>query len=296
MVCMRHVIVFLLTCSLLSCKGGDSTGPETSLAAEDKGLAAENEQDLAAFYRRNVGALVTIYREHRKSYADPLWGRVALGCFISRDGLVLTAAHVVPTTYPVTLVFQATDGSTYGIFASEVKRDRVLDLSLLAPQRPIAPARFLDLDLEYRPEPGRRVAMLTEIVQWDDSNREYYRARGILPGTVSVVLTDGFLAVNVYAVGSSGSPLIDLSTERVIGVSVQYSRSSGVSQLPMPSTGEGGALVWQPVLCVRYDYNKFRSLASSRQFFSDLPWPLSLYALQQQRSFGRASPRETRSR
>ena len=244
----------------------------------------QREPSAEAVFERTKGALVEIYLDleirdgrvysHLEQARDEKGrhGSMGVGFFVSQKGMVLTVAHHVPTTHGVVVVYTSEGGTSYSVGASCTKRDDRLDLALLDPDRPILPAKFLQLDTEHMPTPGQRVAIMTVLLREAHTRKESYFVNGVLPATVFAVFREGLFATDIYPFSRiSGSPVLDLTTERVIGVCTARSRAIEPfphTQVPVPMAD--GTTVSMPALYIVYNYAVARSLASAQDFLSDL--------------------------
>jgi len=193
--------ILILTATTTSCQRGDR------VAARD-----EKAEDALVALLLDVERL----EDHRPS-------RIGIGFFVSARATVLTAAHMVPTTHPVVLVYKSGAATSCGVAATVVKRDTRLDLALLQPVQPLSPPKFLRLDLQKTPARGQPVVILTLLtVRPRELNEESYYAAAAFPGTVVAVLREGRLLTDVPAYsGISGSPIVDPSSGNVVGIGMK---------------------------------------------------------------------------
>jgi len=232
--------------------------------------AIPGDQTLSSLFARSKGALVKIYPTWEEpGDEDKPGGWYTLGFFVSRNGRIVTTAHILPTTRPILVAYESNDGSSHSSFARTVKYDAELDLALLQPVKSLSPSHFLQLDLRNTPKPGQRIAIITAFVREAASRDERYFVSAILERTISAVFRDGLFAADNYAFAAlSGSPVVDLSSEAVIGVCVGRNRGIEPYQheivaVPSPK----GTTVSVPALYLVYNYIVIRSVASAKDFF-----------------------------
>jgi hypothetical protein len=212
-----------------------------------------------------------MYTDTRDQQDMDKLSRVAVGFFVSPKGIVLTAAHQIPTTHPIYTSYQSDDGTSCVEWFNIQKRDTELDLVLLAPARPVSPVKFLRPDLEHSPKVGQNVAVVTSFGRCEKDG-EMYPATGMLPATVYSVLHKGLFATNIYAfTGISGSPVVDPATERVLGVCLSRDiEIEFVKHRLYPFPLPDGTTVSMPVPYLITNYGIARSLIPVREFLSDL--------------------------
>jgi hypothetical protein len=146
-------------------------------------------------------------------------------------------------------------------------------LVLLDPQQPIRAAALLPLELEKNPRLGQSVGILTLTWSRNRARTSYGAAVGLVPATVTSLLRDGLFSMDIYSFsGISGSPVIDMSSGRVVGICMrryQHIETSDTEVIPFLLPNGTWTSIRAPYLVAHYGIAG--SLAWARQFFKDLP-------------------------
>ncbi len=151
------------------------------------------------------------------------------GVLVSRDGLVMTASHVVQTADRIEVLFSDGQTSPARVVSSLTRADVAL-LQLEKPPKGIAPARLGNSSLAHVGDPvfvvGAPYALYHSLTSGHLSARR--KLTGSFTGGVQIEFLQTDAAINS---GNSGGPLFDMDG-RVIGiVSHIHTRSGGFEGL-----------------------------------------------------------------
>lgn len=141
------------------------------------------------------------------------WGS---GALISRDGLVLTAAHVVQGSSIKVVVSHGPHAGTYD--ADLVFVDGRSDTAVLR-AKGLRPDRWFPVRLSGDIMPGSEVIALGYpfVANADDTSKESVQT--VTSGIVSSVSEEGVLVADLtVASGNSGGPIVDPKTGEVVGI------------------------------------------------------------------------------
>jgi S1-C subfamily serine protease len=200
------------------------------LLATGQALAATTSGSLSGVFKTVAGAVVVVHTKERTVEHEPNGRMVAVagsgsGVLVSRDGRIITAAHVVQAADKIAVEFQ--DGSV--ALARVVSSDPAADVALLKLENVPASAVFAKLGDSDKAEVGDQIFIVGAPLGMSHTlTAGHLSARRRVNATYGgMSATELFQTDAAINPGNSGGPMFNMRGEVIGIVSYIISRSGG---------------------------------------------------------------------